>query len=212
MKQVILILCLFLFCSCSSSFRDLKSSSNNKLFDTDGFHANKRRPLYNGKYINKAKKNIINSDFEEDDSDEIDTEITNPSRKNISMYKGMIRRDSKKDDADLDDEDDIVTARQKFDDHSSARSKRELENEISEIKDLLQKTRAEVSKAQCPYPAEQEKQDQANSHLRHQDAELDDEINAELKKVSTEKPKKRAAPHKKLLPDAKPGAMSHVKD
>lgn len=73
----------------------LKRSANNKIFDTQGFKGGKRSPLYNKKYIARAKKNVSNGQYEDDEflfdpnSEEEDIALANRE-----MYREMVREDN----------------------------------------------------------------------------------------------------------------------
>ena len=81
-KAIIFILSAFLLSSCVTGPEGyFKKSANNKLFDRKGFKNGKRAPLYNKKYIVKAKQNVANNDYE-DDEEEYDSLLEN---ENISQ-------------------------------------------------------------------------------------------------------------------------------
>ncbi|MDX2049938.1 MAG: hypothetical protein SFT93_02000 [Rickettsiaceae bacterium] len=161
----------------SCGLGELKKSSNNRLFDATGFHKNKRKPLYNQKYISRAKKNIYNDDYdieEDEEEDDYSDENIRPSARNLHMYKKMLKSDlsrktsrRKRYNRDAYDEDyyseyddfDIPTAREKLSTRESVSSRDDLEREIREIKTLLKKTREEVTNAKCPYQEPSKKQD-----------------------------------------------------
>jgi hypothetical protein len=73
----------------------LKRSANNKLIDAQGFEAHKRRPLYNKKYINQAKRNILENNvasFDEEYDDDL-SELEDNYRRNREMYLQMLDQD-----------------------------------------------------------------------------------------------------------------------
>ena len=70
-KLVLLLILPFILTSCLPD-ENLKRSANNRLFDTKGFHGKKRRPLYNNKYIDKAKHNVARSDMDLDEFEDDD--------------------------------------------------------------------------------------------------------------------------------------------
>lgn len=179
---------------------EFKRSASNKMFDMTGFESAKRRPLYNKKYITKAKKNVARGSYDEDSYDP-DEDLDIPySSKNISMYKNMLRKDGRSskanskniyDENDIyyDDYGDITTSRRRVNSYNESKSKDDMEMEILEIKEILKKTREEVSKAKCPYKSSNSK-----------DSDSDDSSSKKSKKksIATEK--------------AVPGAMTQVRD
>ncbi|PCJ23075.1 MAG: hypothetical protein COA94_08570, partial [Rickettsiales bacterium] len=137
----------------------LKRSANNKLFDRKGFQGEKRAPLYNKKYISKAKRNILAGDFDEDDLDEDDNlyENTNISQENIEMYREMIEEDlanmkkskKKRKKRKIRPFPSISRANSKLtpSDHAA---NLELRAELQQIKALLHEARKEFSNNKCP--------------------------------------------------------------
>lgn len=207
-KILLSLLSTAILVSSCSYMPQLKRSSSNKLIDMDGFQGNKRKPLYNKKYITKAKQNVINNDY--DDHDDEDSELVNPQKNNLDMYKKMVR--GKKDNdrskyedrkssyidsiSDDDDSRDLVKSRKQLSSRDETPSKNELENEIVEIRQLLQKTRDEITKAKCPYG--ESKKAPAKRKAVSIDDELDD--------IDYDKPKEKTKPSVK----ARPGAMTSV--
>lgn len=183
--QISASLLLIFLTSCSIGIHDLKRSSSNKLIDSSGFHANKRRPLYNGKYIKKAKENIINSEYEEEEIE--NDEISTPSEKNISMYKKMLKKDEEEPEDDIydsSDDNDIVKSRKVLSGKSAMRSKTELEREIKEIKTLLSKTREDIAKSKCPYEAKKTPTVKDSSmDLKNTAGNINDEVEKEVSGV-----------------------------
>ncbi len=217
-------LLLILFCAASvlsgcavTGRSELKRSSSNKLFDTDGFHSNKRRPLYNKKYITKAKQNIRQDDYDEDEDPDIEYE--DASTRNVKMYKGMMdgRKKDKRDrlfsakkqyqpdPADDYNDLDLVASRKRLSRDDGMRDKVELEREIADIKEMLKKTRDEITKAKCPYTDQPKKA--AKSRPTY-DPDEDDDLDEEMKAVKPKKPFRAKA--KEIVPAPKHGAMTSV--
>jgi hypothetical protein len=72
-----------------------KRSANNKLYDSQGFDGQKRRPIYNKKYIDQAKKNIMENNVasaDEEYDDDIN-ELEDTYRRNREMYLQMVDQD-----------------------------------------------------------------------------------------------------------------------
>ncbi len=198
---IIYLICLpFILISCTTNFSDLKRSSGNKLFDASGYQSNKRRPLYNKKYINKAKKNVITSDYEEDDDSE-DDEVINPTKRNIDMYKQMVgsrkaksrpnfqrKKNEYLEEMNEDEEEgNLAESRSRLSRAGDGKRKEDLEKEISEIKVMLEKTKDEITKAKCPYTeAEENKKSAAKPQKKTVSHEQDgeEEINNEIRKMN----------------------------
>lgn len=158
LKQILLLIgVMFLITGCNM---ELKKSANNKLFDTKGFDGGKRRPVYNNKYIDRAKRNVIenNYDDEDTDSDEPD-EYVDPYTQNRIMYSNMIKTDqnkkSRKNRAnqphydtsypDIGHAKDIALSQS----HNS-QSNADLKNELAEIKTMLSAAKKDLVKYKCP--------------------------------------------------------------
>jgi len=218
-KLLVILLCsISLLSGCAVQGRsELKRSSSNKLFDMNGSQSSKRRPLYNTKYITKAKKNIKQDDYDEDDDSDIEYE--DPSRRNVKMYKDMMSSKNKKRSdrwfatkkqyepsySDDDDDLDLVAARNRLSKNDDMRGKAELEREIADIKDILKKTREEITKAKCPYTDQAKKSPKSRANY---DEEVDEQQLEE--EVRTIKPKK-VERYKKVEPLAPAqGSMTSV--
>ncbi|WP_341793925.1 MULTISPECIES: hypothetical protein [unclassified Rickettsia] len=165
-KCIILFLGLFLLSGCTDGFRDyFKKSANNKLVDSKGFEGGKRRPLYNGKYINLAKKNIVEDNLDEDNDDDdndnpLSSETINPSKRNRDMYLKMIKRDmtrqkaQKNIDANYIDDSSLTQANKKVRKNNSDKEEK-LQQELAQIKAMLKETRQDLSKYSCPGAAQE---------------------------------------------------------
>jgi hypothetical protein len=94
------LLCFLLSCCVHNKDGELKRSANSKIFDTKGFHRSKRLPIYNKKYIDRAKYNILSGDYQwsEEDKDspmlEQDEMFSYPNY-NIEVYTTMLKKDRK---------------------------------------------------------------------------------------------------------------------
>lgn len=151
----------------------LKRSANNKIFDRKGFHGNKRPPLYNKKYIEKAKRNVASNSC--DDDDELDDEYgyysehENIGLANRRMYRRMIEEDAerrqgnKKSGNKRNREYDypvISDARYEF--YEDKDNNAELKKELEEIKSMLNKATNELSNQRCPTAESLERQYNSN--------------------------------------------------
>jgi hypothetical protein len=102
MKLITIIISIFILhgCAVDPNSLKLKRSANNKLVDSLGAKAEKRRPIENNTYIRKAKLNIANNDNydEDDDEDEDEDDESNKYDLNKSyrkMYEEMLYKDKK---------------------------------------------------------------------------------------------------------------------
>lgn len=167
MKKIsLIIISAFILSGCFSE-NMLKKSANNKLIDRKGFHGSKRRPLYNKKYIEKAKHNIAKGDFEEDEYDDEERYLENlpAPLKNRYIYEDMIEEDIKAERAkrakkklryfgrlrDHEDEyPDIGRGRDRVREARRAEEQEDLKRELKEIKGMLDAAREDLVKYRCP--------------------------------------------------------------
>ena len=151
----------------------LKRSASNKLIDARGFQKEKRLPLYNKKYIDRAKKNIIEHNYEEgnddDDGDDDSDETYNPAELNKDTYRKMIKTEQKNADvkpnakrttlktkklkysqefknSQLSDYPKISEIQIKIDEHKEDIHKQELQRQIEEMKSTLTEMRKQLHK------------------------------------------------------------------
>lgn len=157
MARIFLIIMALLVSGCSEF--SLKRSANNKLIDTKGFEGGKRRPLYNKKYINRAKRNIIDNNYEEEDddgSDEMD-EMSDPATANRAMYKKMTQKEGQrkaltKSDVNIEDSSGypkLGKARSIVDEAAKDKSQEDLQKEIIELKQMMTETKRDLAKQKC---------------------------------------------------------------
>lgn len=181
MKKIfLLIISSLLLAGCVTDGK-FKKSANNKWFDRKGFHGSKRRPLYNGKYIDRAKHNVTKGDFDEEYDDEEEyLENLPPALKNRYIYEDMIEQDirseksqrakkraryirrlkeSRRNNTDLGRGRDRIRSRESYDSGNS-----ELRQELHEIKSLLDAARKDLVKYKCPI----EEEDQKPPTLKHE--------------------------------------------
>lgn len=171
LRFVSIIISLFCLSSCADGVKTyFKKSANNKLVDTAGFDGGKRKPLYNKKYIELAKKNVVEKNFAEEDAEEDSDEFAFenyqrdlPEKRNRSFYMRMIKSDSGKNKkktygssgAKSDTYPSLKEADKKISGNDIDTAK--LRKELEEIKSSLDQTRAELSKYKCPSPKIDEK-------------------------------------------------------
>lgn len=169
-KAIILILSTFLLSSCITGPEGyFKKSANNKLFDRKGFQGGKRAPLYNKKYIAKAKQNVANNDYEEEEEYDDLFENENISQANRDMYRKILEQEieskylgkgRKKEKIGKKEKDKVhpVLVRNSprpVDPIADDNSK--LKDEIDQIKVMLNETKNEMANYKCPATQELEK-------------------------------------------------------
>jgi|GEM_PF-7002977 len=202
----------------------LKKSANNKLIDAKGFHGSKRMPLYNKKYIDRAKNNILRGDFDEEEFDDEETYVENlPSPlKNRYIYEDMIQEDIESERSKRARkrsrymkrfrESDrgyphIGRARDKVSAHREAGERAELKSELQEIKSLLDEARKDLAKYRCPTDENQEipvkKHDTRAKQNIHEQVKSED---AEVKRAPTQShtPASVAAPQEIVTKPTEP--------
>ena len=94
-NKILLFICLFTLSSCIQDPNGfLRKSANNKYFDTRGFHDSKRLPVYNGKYIERAKQNMLSGNYNRElelyEAAEEKDEVESPSTYHREIYKQML--------------------------------------------------------------------------------------------------------------------------
>ena len=134
---------------------ELKKSASNKLFDTKGFDGSKRKPLYNGKYIDRAKRNVVEGNYDEDipDIDEPD-EFVDPYTQNRIMYSNMVKNErsnrGKNKKSRTEPYPNIGHARDIAMSENKNDSNVELKQELAEIRSMLVSAKKDLAKYKCP--------------------------------------------------------------
>lgn len=156
---IALVLSVFILSSCATGPSGyFKRSANNKLFDMKGFKGGKRSPLYNKKYVAKAKKNILYENYEDYEDDEEDDEVENSYKENIEIYKAMIAHDmeeSKKNKKrkrgrkNRSSYPSLHEAKQRSD-FDTQMQNMELKEELEQIKSMLKETKHDLTNYRCP--------------------------------------------------------------
>lgn len=216
-KLVLLLILPFILTSCLPD-ENLKRSANNRLFDTKGFHGKKRRPLYNNKYIDKAKHNVARSDMDLDEFEDDEQYLgnLNPTLKNRYMYEDMVEEDmqsqkskrAKKREAYLrkmenrDRYYDMREARERIREGRNGEENKELRRELLEIKSMLDSARQDLVKYRCPVDEDGEIIVKKHSA---KPKKIQEEIKQEEKSAPAQQPKLQPAPQKK---STKPKAES----
>lgn len=163
LKQIITtILGLSLLSGCADGVRGyFKKSANNKMIDNKGFEGGKRKPLYNKKYINTAKQNIIEDNYEDDDEDDgsddnIYNERSNPSRLNRALYRKMIERDAErvksqrlKDYSDKYSTLNEASKKVKDEVRDNSEDTANIRKELAQIKSMLNDSKKDLAKYNC---------------------------------------------------------------
>lgn len=147
---------ILLLSSCVSGPNEyLKRSANNKYFDTGGFQSSKRAPLYNPKYINQAKRNIQQDDYDYDDEfddDDIDQEnqLHNASYKNMKAYRSMSQKQGTRSKKYRNNYPDLYESKKNLPTTYNNYKHLELKEELDEIKYMLEETKKELENSKCP--------------------------------------------------------------
>lgn len=173
--RIILVLLSFTLLSSCANF-SLKRSANNKLIDTSGFEGGKRRPVYNKKYITRAKHNVMEQNYDDDYIEDEDSESINSTSMNRSMYRDMIEQDNRRkamraNDPKIqkyrqqslehtDDYQDLSASRNAIDNTQNGKQSQDMQKELSDIKKMLAETKKDMAKYRCPMQQDQTK----NSH------------------------------------------------
>lgn len=127
------LVCLIMLSSCTTGPRDyFKRSANNQIIDARGFQGGKRSPLYNKKYIAKAKRNIITGDYSYTKAPD---ESIDSAKQNIDFYKSMIHEENK---------------RRQYSKHTPVAKHANLQKELEDIKKILSETKKEMASYKCP--------------------------------------------------------------
>jgi len=130
----------------------IKKSANEEVFDTKGFRGKKRMPMYNAKYISKAKSNLASGDLEvaenEDDNPyyENDELVDYPSS-NRKMYEDML--EMKRSKRNLGHKNNYPKLSEIDNSYKDQKQQNDLANEIKSIKKLLQDTREKLTSQKC---------------------------------------------------------------
>ena len=153
-KFLTLISMVFFLTSCSAISDYVKVSANEKTFDSKGFKAKKRLPMYNRKYIQRAAVNVENKNLERpvneisNNNYEVD-ELKNYSKSNQQMYLDMARMNENKkaiqkykyNNAHLKDFDN---------DTQDTKVENNLKKELKAIKKMLEETKKTFASYKCP--------------------------------------------------------------
>jgi hypothetical protein len=154
----IIISCLL--CSCAKDNFFFKRSASNKLVDRKGFEGSKRRPLYNNKYIEVAKKNIESNDYEEKEDYDLSEEKDPPSD-SIHMYQKMMEMEKKrilanmKKSRESSQKDSPYPVLSKIKPKSEAESAQiekeseDLRRQIEEMRGLVNEMKKQISGSKC---------------------------------------------------------------
>lgn len=161
-KAVIFVLSIFLLSSCATGPEGyFKKSANNKLFDTKGAKGGKRAPLYNKKYITKAKQNVANND-EDDEYDDL-LENENISQANKDMYRSILEQEleskyiGKKPKEKQNKTYPVLVRNSPRADDRYLEDNSALRAELDQIKTMLNETKNEMANYRCPTAQELEK-------------------------------------------------------
>ncbi len=164
-KAVIFVLSIFLLSSCATGPEGyFKKSANNKLFDSKGAKGGKRAPLYNKKYITKAKQNVANNDYADEDDEYDDLlENENISQANKDMYRSILEQEleskyiGKKPKEKQNKTYPVLVRNSPRADDRYLEDNSALRAELDQIKTMLNETKNEMANYRCPTAQELEK-------------------------------------------------------
>lgn len=138
----------------------LKRSANNKLFDRQGFQGGKRTPLYNKKYISRAKKNVASGKYDDDEFwDDVEYEEEDIALANREIYREMLKKDLEERNGkkrgwslfgrkEQKPEYPLTAQAGYIMDHHNANE--DLKQELAEIKAVLHQTKRDFASLKCP--------------------------------------------------------------
>lgn len=161
MKKILtLTLAIFTLTSCGKINESIKRSANEKIFDTKGFNAKKRMPMYNKNYIEKAKKNVEEKNFNNTHDETknpyyADDELDQYNLSNRKMYQNMAEMQATK--QNLGSIYKKQAGYPKIRDLNDVDKKEQdvLKKEINEIKTILKETQEKLSNQKCPVQSNQ---------------------------------------------------------
>jgi hypothetical protein len=138
----------------------MKRSANEEFFDTKGFKGKKRTPMYNKKYVERARKNLEDSYFDDkyEDIEENQYYESNELRpyykSNRRMYQDMVdMNESKQNLQNRYGKRNSYPKLSEIDDsYQSQKDQENLKNEIKTIKKMLEDTKEKMSTYKCPIP------------------------------------------------------------
>lgn len=154
-KLLTIISMLCVLTSCSSINGYVKHSANDKTFDSKGFNAKKRAPMYNKKYIQRAKRNVEEQNFDQEhntyNNDYYEPgELKSYQQSNRKIYNDMLQMSKNKQA--------IETQKSRYKNNSSNLKDFDqnksvevnLKNEIRAMKKMLEETQKTISTYKCP--------------------------------------------------------------
>lgn len=200
-KAIILTLATFLLTSCVTGPEGyFKKSANNKVFDRKGFKSSKRAPLYNKKYIAKAKQNVSNDDYSTDDEEEEYDgllENENISQANREMYRRILEQEveskylGKGRKEQKNKAYPVIVRNSSRPEVGDKDDSADLRAELDQIKSMLNETKNEMANYRCPTAKEIERSGVSSStKIRNaKDAESDGEPLAKEEQERTQKSK-----------------------
>ncbi|MFK7968531.1 MAG: hypothetical protein AB8B68_05240 [Rickettsiaceae bacterium] len=191
-KTIILILATFLLSSCVTGPEGyFKKSANNKLFDKKGFKNGKRAPLYNKKYIAKAKQNVANDDYEEEEDYDSLLENENISQANRDMYRRILENEveskylGKGRKVQKTKAYPVLIKNSARPDAEYNEDNLQLRAELDQIKAMLDETKNEMANYRCPTAQEIERAG-VNSSTKNSNVEKISDEDQDLKKEKLE--------------------------
>jgi hypothetical protein len=157
-KTILFVLISLLFSSCVSDPDGyLKRSGNRKLVSNKNLYSKKKMPIQNKQYIKKAKRNIVENNYDDDYEEDDYDQDQDPRLVNRSLYMQMVaqekarknqnyRRDHELRELELEERE--KQANQKLI-HSNQQAQKELKAELQNIKAVLNETKEQIASMTC---------------------------------------------------------------
>jgi hypothetical protein len=154
----ILALVSILLTSCIYDPDGYIKRAGNKRVSASNPYAKKRMPIQNKKYIQKAKRNIIQNDYDDDyEDDEYDQD---PRLINRRLYMQMVaqeqakkkqnyRRDNDLRELELEEREKQATQKIVNANQEAQKLKKELQVELDNIKSVLNETKEQMASMKC---------------------------------------------------------------
>jgi hypothetical protein len=155
-KNLMLMLSIVIFSSCNSFKGYIKKSANEEVFDRKGFQGKKRMPIYNRKYIDRAKANIEEGYLE--DKEEVDNFYYEPNelkpyyQSNRRMYQDMVEMNENKQNLSYKRKNSYPRLSDIEKSYKDDANQESLKSEIRSIKKMLEETKEKLATYKCPAP------------------------------------------------------------
>jgi len=152
---IISVLCILT--SCNSIDGYVKRSANDQTFDSKGFNAKKRSPMYNKKYIRRAERNVEEQNFDQEhkvsSNDYYEPgELRSYHQSNRKMYNDMMQMNRSKrviENQKYHYKNNSSNLRDFNQDKKDTSVENSLKNEIKSMKKILEQTQKTIATYKC---------------------------------------------------------------